>query len=153
MSIHIRIRIRTGSNKIGSGFRSFQNLLNFLEIKALTMVKMLFLILRFYFQLILRSIYMYSEKKLNFEAWKIKFYLIEFVFGSSWLRIRIWTNYSDPDLDPDSDPAKRFGSFRIRIRLRIQIHNTDPILSYPILLYPILSYCILLCIQVQGTGI
>ena len=49
-----------------------------------------------------------------------KFYFIKFVFGTSWLRIR--TNFSDPD------PAKSFGSFRIRIHndpfKSFRIHNT-----------------------------
>ena len=40
---------------------------------------------------------------------KTQAYLFKTSFGSYWLRIR--TNYSDPD------PAKRFGSFRIRVQL------------------------------------
>ena len=44
-------------NKFGS--RSDLNLSNFRKIKALTVVKMIFLVLKFFIQVILKSIYTY----------------------------------------------------------------------------------------------
>jgi len=54
---------------------------------------------------------MYSETNFYFQNMKNQVLHNKFEFGSFGLQIR--TNYLD------SDPAKRFGSFRIRIR----IHN------------------------------
>jgi len=48
-------------NKFGSG--SDLNLSNFRKIKALTVVKMIFLVLKFFIQVILKSIYTYWKTK------------------------------------------------------------------------------------------
>jgi len=42
-------------NKFGSGSGSYQNFSNFLETKALAVIKIIVLILKLFFQLILRS--------------------------------------------------------------------------------------------------
>jgi len=51
-------------NKFGSG--SDLHLSNFLKIKALTIEKMIFLVLKFSFQVVLKSIYVYLETKFKF---------------------------------------------------------------------------------------
>jgi len=63
-------------------------------------------------RLILKSEFVYLQNR-TFKACKLKLYYIKFAFVCLWLRIRIRTNYLDPD------PSNDFGSYRIRIR------NTD----------------------------
>jgi len=53
-------------NKFGSRSGSDLNLSNFLIIKVLIVVKMIFLVLKFSYQVILKSIYIYLETKVKF---------------------------------------------------------------------------------------
>ncbi len=54
---------------------------------------------------------------INCEFYQRSFVSNSFGKGAAQIRIRI-------DFTPDPDPAKSFGSDRIRIRLWIRIHNT-----------------------------
>jgi len=76
-------------NKFGSG--SDQNISNFLKIEDLTDVEMIFLVLRFHFQVILKPIYIYLEIKFKFLRMKNQVFLNK-------ICIRI---LSAPDPDPN----------------------------------------------------